>query len=196
MEEPELAAPSGLPTPEPTADPIPESASTATATPTATVEYRLHPKAPKVWTIVASIVAAFPLTGGTITFFALELYWAPPLLAVLAVVVVWLLTRYFRRYARTVSCQLSPLGLLIRRGVWWRAEIFVPRERVQHTDVDQGPLARRFGMASLKVFTAGSEHSQIEIDSLRHSEALAVRDELIDRSVEAMNDGPGDGSAA
>ena len=41
-------------------------------------------------------------------------------------------------------------GLEIRRGVVWRHTISVPRERIQHTDVAQGPIQRRFGLATLR----------------------------------------------
>ena len=34
----------------------------------------------------------------------------------------------------------------IRRGVYFRVAITVPRSRVQHTDVSQGPIERRYGL--------------------------------------------------
>src|SRR5688500_13226244 len=37
----------------------------------------------------------------------------------------------------------------IERGVFWRTSIAVPRSRVQHLDVTQGPLQRRHGLATL-----------------------------------------------
>ena len=37
-------------------------------------------------------------------------------------------------------------GIQIQRGVYWRALTNVPRSRVQHTDVRQGPLERRYGL--------------------------------------------------
>ena len=40
-------------------------------------------------------------------------------------------------------------GLRIRRGVFWHSETLVPRSRVQHIDLNRGPLDRRFGLASL-----------------------------------------------
>ena len=70
-------------------------------------------------------------------------------------------------------------GLEIRRGVWWRREIHVPRSRVQHTDVSQGPLERRFGLATLHVFTAGTDNAQVALAGLAQPTATAIRDHLL-----------------
>jgi membrane protein YdbS with pleckstrin-like domain len=72
-------------------------------------------------------------------------------------------------------------GLEIERGWIWRHQISVPRSRIQHTDVSQGPYQRRFGLATLVVYTAGTEHASIAIEGLRHETALAFRDALLAR---------------
>lgn len=69
-------------------------------------------------------------------------------------------------------------GLEIYRGVLWRSVIKVPRARIQHSDVRQGPLQRRFDLGKLVVHTAGTQHAAIELDGLRRKEALALRDLL------------------
>jgi hypothetical protein len=70
-------------------------------------------------------------------------------------------------------------GLEIRRGVFWRVVINVPRSRVQHTDVSQGPLERRFGLGALVVYTAGTDHARIDLGGLAYETALALRDHLL-----------------
>src|SRR5688572_19595464 len=69
-------------------------------------------------------------------------------------------------------------GIEIRQGVVWRHVISVPRSRIQHTDVSQGPLARRFGLGTLSLFTAGTEHERIDLSGLDHGVAMAIRDAL------------------
>ena len=86
-----------------------------------------------------------------------------------------------RAWISCFQCRLLEDGLWVDRGVFWRSEIFVARTRVQHTEVQQGPIARRFAIASLKVFTAGAGHGEIEIDGLKHHDALWLRDELLGR---------------
>ena len=65
----------------------------------------------------------------------------------------------------------------------WRSVTHVPRSRVQHTDVSQGPLERRYGLGTLVVYTAGTDHARVSLPGLAWETALALRDELrLDRS--------------
>jgi membrane protein YdbS with pleckstrin-like domain len=72
-------------------------------------------------------------------------------------------------------------GLEITRGVWWRTVINVPRSRVQHIDVSQGPLERQYQLGTLVVYTAGTDHAQVNLHGLAHDTALAIRDHLLPR---------------
>jgi len=73
---------------------------------------------------------------------------------------------------------LSDEALCIWSGVYWRRAIEVPRSRVQHTDVSQGPLERRHGLGTLVVYTAGTDHARVVLPGLAHEVALALRDDL------------------
>ncbi len=77
------------------------------------------------------------------------------------------------------SAQLLDDGLMVRRGVFWRSETFVPRTRIQHTEVNQGPLDRHWGMAKVIVFTAGTQLNSVGVSGLYHPEALVLRDTLL-----------------
>ncbi|MEL7060432.1 MAG: PH domain-containing protein [Acidobacteriota bacterium] len=88
---------------------------------------------------------------------------------------IWAGVRY-----RHIFWRLDDNGLRIRRGVWWRSVTSVPRSRVQHTDVSQGPIERRFGLATLTVYTAGTQHASVPLAGLEHEQALAVRDVLLE----------------
>ncbi len=76
--------------------------------------------------------------------------------------------------------RIDAAGMRIRRGVLWRSVVSIPRSRVQHTDVRQGPVERAFGLATLVVHTAGTEHASIALAGVAHETALAIRDHLID----------------
>ncbi len=90
---------------------------------------------------------------------------------------------------RRASYAVSPLGIEIRRGVLWRRVTIVPRSRIQHTDVEQGPLLRRFGLAKLVIHTAGTEHATVPLFGLAMKDAVAIRDGLI--GVRAAAPAPG-----
>jgi hypothetical protein len=94
---------------------------------------------------------------------------------------------------RATWVRLDDDGLEYAHGWLWRHHISVPRSRIQHTDVTQGPYERRFGLATLVVYTAGTEHAAIPIEGLSHETALAVRDALLARGrFVARPDGGGD----
>jgi membrane protein YdbS with pleckstrin-like domain len=82
-----------------------------------------------------------------------------------------------REYAHT-RYRLDQDGLQIARGVYWRGITHVPRTRVQHTDVSQGPIERRYGLGTLIVYTAGTNHARIALPGLAFDTAVALRDEL------------------
>lgn len=82
-----------------------------------------------------------------------------------------------KAYAHT-RYRLDDDGLLIRRGVYWRSLTHVPRSRVQHTDVSQGPLERHYGLGTLVVYTAGTDHARVSLPGLAHEVAIQLRDDL------------------
>ncbi len=104
------------------------------------------------------------------------------LLGVGAVIILGLLARAWiwpevaHRYR---SYTVSPASIEIRKGVLWRRVASVPRTRVQHTDVSQGPLERRFGLGTLVIYTAGTEHSKVALSGLSHGTASRIRDHLL-----------------
>jgi len=82
---------------------------------------------------------------------------------------------------RHSSYRVDGEGLEIRSGVVWRRVLNVPRSRVQHTDVSQGPLERSYGLGTLAVYTAGTDHAQVTLRGLDRVTALAIRDHLLPR---------------
>ena len=97
-------------------------------------------------------------------------------LAIAVAIAAWILGGL--RYART-GFALDAAGLRIRRGLWWRSETLVPRSRVQHTDINHGPLDRRLGLATLRVYTAGTRLASVALDGLPEARALQLRDTLV-----------------
>jgi membrane protein YdbS with pleckstrin-like domain len=93
-----------------------------------------------------------------------------------------------QRWRRTFW-KLDERGLHVRRGWLLRSEVLVPRSRVQHLDLERGPLERQFGLATLVVHTAGSQTQALRQSGLLDADAVAVRDALIpeaDRDGDAL----------
>lgn len=62
---------------------------------------------------------------------------------------------------------LRDKDILYKVGVLWRSSHVVPFNRVQHAVTSNAPLDRRFGLASLTVFTAGGGLGDMVIAGLR-----------------------------
>ena len=86
----------------------------------------------------------------------------------------WPKTRY-----RHMGYRTDENGFTIRRGVLWRGTTSIPKARVQHTDVVQGPIQRRFGLGKLVIHTAGTQDASVSLSGLPHDKAIAIRDYLI-----------------
>ncbi len=80
---------------------------------------------------------------------------------------------------RHKSWRLDETGLEIRRGVFWKNQISIPLARLQHADLVQGPLQRRYGLARLTIHTAGTENASVELAGLAMETATWLRDQLI-----------------
>jgi membrane protein YdbS with pleckstrin-like domain len=105
--------------------------------------------------------------------------WVPLPVLVVGVTLSWIWPEAHFRHLRF---GMDESGISIERGILWRSRISVPRARIQHTDVSQGPLQRRYGVGTLKLYTAGSRYTKIELPGLAHAEAIAMRDALLAES--------------
>lgn len=106
----------------------------------------------------------------------------PVLLAAWAMVngaFAWHMYRWPAVAYRHASYRVDAEGIEIRQGVFWRQTVNVPRSRVQHTDVSQGPLERRFGLATLVIYTAGTDHARVALPGLAHDVAFRIREHLL-----------------
>jgi membrane protein YdbS with pleckstrin-like domain len=76
--------------------------------------------------------------------------------------------------------QLREQDLVMTWGVFWQTRRCVARDRIQHIDINEGPLDRRFGLKQVVIHTAGMIGSVAAIPGLTHSEAEFLRQQLLD----------------
>jgi membrane protein YdbS with pleckstrin-like domain len=136
--------------------------------------------------IVMAVMSLAALFGFTILLAVSPLPgWALAVLAVLLLAAVaglaWLAHFWPEIEHRHAFYRVDPDGIEIRRGVVWRTVTDVPRSRVQHTDVSQGPLERRYGLGTLVIYTAGTDYARVDLPGLDHESALRIRDHLLPR---------------
>jgi membrane protein YdbS with pleckstrin-like domain len=85
---------------------------------------------------------------------------------------------------RRIGWKLDEDGFATRRGGLWRSETLVPVSRVQHLDLERGPIERQLGLATLVVHTAGTRMAAVKLPLLALADAEALRAHLA-RQVEA-----------
>jgi membrane protein YdbS with pleckstrin-like domain len=151
-------------------------------------EQRLHPNFVPCERLAGWIVTAV-LGGGSVVgvvllyLFVVESVAVNGVLAGIALVLVALLCWSAHGWPpidyRHRSFRVSDTGIQIHKGVLWRSVMDVPISRVQHTDVNQGPIERRFGLAHLIIHTAGTTSASVRLEGLGHETAVAIRDHLV-----------------
>ena len=142
----------------------------------------LPPAAKRVGMIAGALIAApaaIPLSilGGAV----LRLGPQRGLLAGLVLLALFATLGALYGRARTLRTRwrLDARGLQVSRGLVWQGEVLVPRSRVQHLDIERGPIERRFGLATLVVHTAGTRLSALRQSGLADADAVALRDALL-----------------
>lgn len=91
-----------------------------------------------------------------------------------AVDVVWLLSRRLASYRYEVSDH----AVRIHHGIWFSRRLIVPAEQVLYLALRQGPVQRRFGLATVQVGTLGSVH---DLGPLPFDVAAAITDHHLER---------------
>lgn len=135
--------------------------------------------------ILTAVIAAGSLAGLGVTALTADDMpgWLRGLLPFLWLAVIiltaWHAHRWPVREYQHTSYRVDDQGIEIRKGVYWRVTINVPRSRVQHTDVSQGPLERRHGLGTLVIYTAGTDHAKVNLGGLEHGVALRIREHLL-----------------
>lgn len=73
--------------------------------------------------------------------------------------------------------QVTTEALDMSHGWIWKNRRIVARDRIQHVDINSGPVDRRFGLVQVVVYTAGTTVGMIP--GLRPERANALRDQLM-----------------
>jgi len=127
----------------------------------------------------ASISLGLPLIAGAVLAALSGIVWLWLIPAAFAAVLGWL-GWLIPRQVRAIGYAERADDLLIRKGILVRSMVVVPYGRMQYVDVEAGPLARAFGIASVQLHTA-SQITGAVINGLSPVEATRLRDQLASR---------------
>jgi uncharacterized protein len=139
----------------------------------------LDPAYVNVMRIVSAVYSLFFIIGAGALEFAQLL---PPGLIIVPVLLLFAYIVFVvpqRRYNRW-GYDAGEDRLRVQRGYLFYSDTVVPFGRIQHMDVDQGPIERRYDLATLSAHTAGTHGSTITLPGLKHADALALRERIRD----------------
>lgn len=105
-----------------------------------------------------------------------------PLLPLVVLLTALLLIPFRIKQLRVKALALREHDIAYRSGLFWRKTVMLAFNRVQHVEVSTGPLQRKFGLASLKFFTAGGTSVDLKIDGLMRERAEQIREFILQKS--------------
>lgn len=138
----------------------------------------------KRYTLVSTACFAVPSTVGVVLAWALPL--SLPGGIVLLIGAALLLPLVLVGIYRWVDAGLRGWALrrhdiIAKSGVLWRSVTALPVARIQHVETTHGPLERGYGLARLKLYTAGGLTADLTIIGLERETADRLREYLVER---------------
>ncbi len=86
---------------------------------------------------------------------------------------------FAHKAASVIRYAVREHDVILCSGVFWRRETIQPIRRIQHVEQLQGPVARRFGLSKVRLFSAGTAHFAFEIPGLDAEKAAQLRQAIL-----------------
>ncbi len=90
-----------------------------------------------------------------------------------------MLAWYAYKSASVIRFAVREHDVILHKGVFFKRETIQPVRRIQHVEQMQGPVARRFGLAKIRLFSAGTAHFAFEIPGLDAPTAARLRQSIL-----------------
>lgn len=84
--------------------------------------------------------------------------------------------------ARVKRYAIRDLDVLFHEGLLWKSTTVIPRNRIQHIQTENGPLARWFGLVTLKCYGAGGQQADLVIPGLDDTLGQRLRQYLLNQA--------------
>ena len=129
-----------------------------------------------------SLFWIFPFTGAVLFSVFNEIDWptwlnyVPFALLFILIIIsyVWTIKGFKKKeYA------LRERDVVYKSGLVWKRTTVLPFNRIQHAEVEQGPLQRLFQLSQLKVYTAGGSSSDLTISGISLEVAQSMKEFIL-----------------
>ncbi|MEC1666966.1 PH domain-containing protein [Bacillus mojavensis] len=141
---------------------------------------QISPDGLKVWRLqeimISAVCLLIVIAVAVLSYFFHWPYWISGVLGAVwllgSAVTVYLIPKVRHKVWRY---EVHENEIDIQSGIFVVTRVIVPMVRVQHVDTSQGPLLRKYNLATVKIFTAATVHS---IPALEMKEADQLRDSI------------------
>ncbi|MBB1363856.1 PH domain-containing protein [Shewanella sp. SR44-4] len=142
------------------------------------------PNYPKLLLIISSVVAVIIIT--VLSAFLLITKPLPLMIASVGLVSAMLLAvvmiKLIHLKAHKIAYGLFKHEMVFREGLFWVSTTALPYTRLQHVNLSQGPLERKYNLVTLKCFSAGSGLAEIDLPGLNADLAEHLRQHLLSQA--------------
>ena len=140
-------------------------------------EFKKHPKRFLKKKLISKFLVFIPLMVGVIVLaFVVDEFWI-----FWIALAVWLLlfslTLFFAYKEYFVrGYVLRELDITYKHGWLFHHETTVPFNRIQHTEIKDGPIDRLFNLCELEIYTAGGNASDLNLSRLDPEDAKKLKE--------------------
>jgi len=129
------------------------------------------------WTIVTAVNIGLNLFTPIETMAFITLWLFIPLLFIALSVFIWA-----PMVAQSRGFALRDHDIHYKSGIIWRKTVSLPFNRIQHVELESGPLERIFKLTTLKFFTAGGGNADMKIPALGFERASKLRSFVMEKA--------------
>ncbi|PCH59221.1 MAG: hypothetical protein COC19_07395 [SAR86 cluster bacterium] len=95
-------------------------------------------------------------------------------------ILLGLIAWYFFAATQCIFFAVRQHDIVMKSGLFWRKQVVQPLQRVQHVEVTQGPVDRKYSLAKIQLFSAGTAVSTFRIPGLDVDLAEKIKQYVLD----------------
>lgn len=140
-----------------------------------------RPVSPKLATVrvISELIVFIPFITASLIGVIMLTKWLWIATAALTALLIWSVWIVVRQ-VRAMGFALNEDEFLIRKGIMFKHLTLIPYGRIQYVEVSEGPIARMFNVAELRLHTASPVTNAI-LNGVPSGEAARLRDMLVER---------------
>ena len=136
----------------------------------------------KYWTVMSiNFLITFLLAGGLITAFTFlpdmrpyQWYVFGGFVLLMGIMITLQKRAFYKR-----SYAIRERDIIYRRGLLSTNTTIIPFTRIQHVALNEGFIARYYGLAQLQIYTAGGSSSDLKISGLSKEDAEKIKSVIL-----------------